>query len=212
MEYSIERDAAFCFVCSLFDDTPAKEKADASWKTIGIRKWHKRKGVCKSKHGKLAQHFPSQSYNASLGAYYHFLKKTKRIDIQLDKAKRAAQIQEAQVLEYNRQIILILLDVAKTLARQALPFRGDNNEGGNFYQVVLLLSRHVPNVKQWLSAKRLKPYHVTYLSPQSQNEFITLLEKELQGKVIEKVKRAGMYSVMAIPLQTKSIRTDYQLS
>ena len=59
---------------------------------------------------------------------------------------------------------------------------------------------------------KIWPYHVTYLSPQSQNEFATLLEKELRGKVIEEVKRAGMYSVMTIPLQTKSIRTDYQLS
>ena len=43
----------------------------------------------------------------------------------------------------------------------------------------------------------MKPYHVTYLSPQSQNEFITLLEKELRGKVIEEIKHAGMFSVMA---------------
>ncbi len=89
------------------------------------------------------------------------------------------------------------MEVAKTLAQQALPFRGDSNEDGNFYQVVLLLSRHVPNLKRWLSDKRLNPYHITYLSPQSQNEFITLLEKELRGKVIEEVKRAGMFSVMA---------------
>ena len=197
LEYSIERDAVFCFVCSLFDDTPSKEKADPSWKTAGIRKWHKMKSVGKNKQGKLAQHFSSQSHKASLGAYCHFLQKTKHIDIQLDKAKRAAQIQEAQDLEYNRKIILILLDIAKTLARQALPFRGDSNEDGNFYQVVLLLSRHVPNLKRWLSDRRLKPYHVTYLSPQSQNEFITLLEKELRGKVIEEVKHAGMFSVMA---------------
>ena len=197
LEYSVEKDAVFCFVCSLFDDTPSKEKADPSWKTTGIRKWHKMKSVGKSKQGKLVQHFSSQSHKASLGAYCHFLQKTKHIDIQLDKAKRAAQIQEAQDLEYNRQIIFILLDVAKTLARQALPFRGDSNEDGNFYQVVLLLSRHVPNLKRWLSDKRLNPYHVTYLSPQSQNEFITLLEKELRGKVIEEVKRAGMFSVMA---------------
>ena len=63
--------------------------------------------------------------------------------------------------------------------------------------MVLLLSRHVPNLKRWLSDERLKPYHVTYLSPQSQNEFITLLEKALRGKVIEEVKYAGMFSVMA---------------
>ncbi|CAB3992391.1 zinc finger MYM-type 1-like [Paramuricea clavata] len=128
LEYSVEKDAVFCFVCSLFDDTPSKEKADPSWKTTGVRKWHKMKSVGKSKQGKLVQHFSSQSHKASLGAYCHFLQRTKHIDIQLDKEKKAAQIQEAQDLEYNRQIILILLDIAKTLARQALPFRSDSNE------------------------------------------------------------------------------------
>ena len=127
----------------------------------------------------------------------HFLKKTKHIDIQLDKAKRAAQIQEAEDLEYNRQIILILLDIAKTLVGKLFPSEVTTTiEHCNFYQVVLLLSRHVPNLKRWLSDKSLKPYHVTYLSPQSQNQFITLLEKEQRGKVIE-VKRAAMFSVMA---------------
>ncbi len=49
LEYSVEKDAVFCFVCSLFDDKPSKEKADSSWKTTGIRKWHKMKSVGKSK-------------------------------------------------------------------------------------------------------------------------------------------------------------------
>ena len=120
LAYSVEKDAVFCFVCSLFNDTPSKEKADPSWKTTGVRKWHKMKSVGKSKQRKLVQHFSSQSHKASLGAYYHFLQRTKHIDIQLDKEKRAAQVQEAQDLEYNRQIILILLDIAKTLAHQAL--------------------------------------------------------------------------------------------
>ena len=56
---------------------------------------------------------------------------------------------------------------------------------------------HVPSLNRWLTDKRMNPYHVTYLSPQSQNEFITLLEKELRGKVVEEVKSAGLFSVMA---------------
>ena len=43
----------------------------------------------------------------------------------------------------------------------------------------------------------MNPYHATYLSPQSQNEFITLLETEVRGKVVEEVKSAGLFSVMA---------------
>ena len=77
------------------------------------------------------------------------------MDIQLDKAKRAAQIQEPEDLENNRKVIHILLDIARTLARQALAFRGDMEEDGNFYQLVLLVSRHVPSLKRWLTDKRM---------------------------------------------------------
>lgn len=197
LEYSIKKDAVFCFVCSLFHDAPSKEKADPSWISTGVRKWHKMKSVGKNKQGKLAQHFSSQSHKASLAEYCHYLKKTKHVDIQLDKAKRAAQIQEAEDLECNRKVIHILLDIARTLARQALPFRGDSNEEGNFYQLVLLVSRHVSSLRRWITDKRMNPYHATYLSPQSQNEFIALLEAELREKVVEEVKSAGMFSVMA---------------
>ena len=197
LEYSTKKDAVFCFVCSLFHDTPSKEKGDPSWISTGVRKWHKMKSVGKNKQGKLAQHFSSQSHKASLAAYCHFLQKTKHVDIQLDKAKRAAQIQEAEDLECNRKVIHILLDIARTLARQALPFRGDSNEDGNFYQLVLLVNRHVPSLQRWITDKRMNPYHATYLSPQSQNEFITLLETEVRGKVVEEVKSAGLFSVMA---------------
>ena len=117
------------------------------------------------------------------------------MDIQLDKAKRAAQIQEAEDLECNRKVIHILLDIARTLARQALPFRGDSNEEGNFYQLVLLVSRHVSSLRRWITDKRMNPYHATYLSPQSQDEFIALLEAELREKVVEEVKSGGMFSV-----------------
>jgi hypothetical protein len=39
----------------------------------------------------------------------------------------------------------MLFDIARTLARQGLAFRGVGNEnGGNFMQLVKLLSRHNP--------------------------------------------------------------------
>jgi hypothetical protein len=43
----------------------------------------------------------------------------------------------------------------------------------------------------------LRPYHVTYLSAESQNEFIQLIGNQIQQRVIEDIKDAGMYSVMA---------------
>ena len=83
-----------------------------------------------------------------------------------------AQLQEAEDIAFNRDVVCTLLDVTKTLARQALPFRGSDEKDGNVYQIVRLVSRHVSILKRWLlkSDKRMNWYHVTYLSPQSQNE------------------------------------------
>ena len=43
----------------------------------------------------------------------------------------------------------------------------------------------------------MRPYHVTYLSAQSQNEFIELIGREVQQRIVQEIKDAGMYSVMA---------------
>ena len=42
----------------------------------------------------------------------------------------------------------------------------------------------------------MRPYHVTYLSAQSQNEFIELIGREVQQRIVQETKDAGMYSVM----------------
>ncbi|CAB3993563.1 zinc finger MYM-type 1-like [Paramuricea clavata] len=43
----------------------------------------------------------------------------------------------------------------------------------------------------------MRPYHVTYLNAQSQNEFIELIGHEVQRRIVQEIKDAGMYSVMA---------------
>ena len=43
----------------------------------------------------------------------------------------------------------------------------------------------------------MRPYHVTYLSPQAQNEFIALIDNQVQQRIIQDVKDAGMHSIMA---------------
>ncbi|CAB4042231.1 zinc finger MYM-type 1-like, partial, partial [Paramuricea clavata] len=110
LEYSIKKEAVFCFVCSLFHDAPSKEKADTSWISMGVRKWHKMKSVGKNKQGKLAQHFSSHS--------------------------GATAMKKATFISWS-------------------------------------------------------------YCPQSQNEFIALIKAELREKVVEEVKSAGMFSVMA---------------
>ena len=105
----------------------------------------------------------------------------------------------------------MLLDVARTLGRQVIAFRGRSTEpsqptgkqgenreiDGNFNQIIQLLSRHCPNLKRWLDEVHLRPYHVTYMSHDSQNEMIDILANNIRGKVKEEVNQSKMYSVMA---------------
>ena len=66
----------------------------------------------------------------------------------------------------------ILLDIARTLGRQQLAFRGTNDDADeNFLQITKLAARHNSD---------LKSYSVKYLSATSQNEFINILAEDVQ--------------------------------
>ncbi|KAL4083558.1 hypothetical protein QTP88_028874 [Uroleucon formosanum] len=198
LEYSIEKDSAYCFVCFLFPNGPDREFSDNAWVTEGVRVWHKMKSRGKNKPGKLSEHFSCSAHKAALRDYCNFMKTSCHIDVLFDQANREKSIQIQHKREYNKQVIKILMDTTRTLARQGLAFRGDGDDkNGNFIQIVELLSRHCNVIKTWLDNKSMRPYHVTYLGSRSQNEFIELLSSETRNRVIEEVKNAEIYSVLA---------------
>ena len=86
----------------------------------------------KDDKGKLAQHFCFASREVALLELAHFANNISHIDVMLDQQLRAAKIQEEEHNICNQQVIKILLDVAKTLARQQLAFRGHDESDGNF--------------------------------------------------------------------------------
>jgi len=43
----------------------------------------------------------------------------------------------------------------------------------------------------------MRPYHVTYLGPHSQNEFIDILAGETKKFIVQEVQKANIFSVMA---------------
>lgn len=79
--------------------------------------------------------------------------------------------------------VKVLIDVARTLAKQSIAFRGsDRDDDGNFLQIARLVARHNKNFQLWLDDAKMCPYPTTYLSPSSQNEFIQLLSEEVREK------------------------------
>jgi len=198
LEYSIIKDAAFCYVCSLFPCGAGREKSENNWTVIGVKNWRKMKGNGKNNVGKLKKHFSSETHKAALYEFCHFMNKNNHIDIMLDKNKRQQIIQEERDHAFHTEVICILLDVAKTLGRQSLAFRGHaNDENGNFKQIIYLISRHCPLLKEWLDSSRFRPYHTNYMSPKSQNEFINILGSSIKSNISKKVNDARQFAVMA---------------
>lgn len=194
LEYSIVKDAAFCFVCSLFHQS----EEEAAWCTRGVRLWHKFKSVGQTKLGKLSQHFSSESHKKNMTFYYNFFKKSGHIDIFLDKEARRSIIKKEIDNMRNNAAVKVLIDVARTLAKQNIAFRGsDQDDDGNFVQIAKLVARHNKNFQIWLDNSKMRPYRATYLSPSSQNEFIHLLSEEVREKILIKISEAQAFSVLA---------------
>ena len=149
------------------------------------------------KKGKLQQHFSSDSHKAALNDLAHFACDMKNVDVLLDKKLCEVRIHEENN-QRNQEAIKILLDIARTLAKQQLAFRGhDEKHGGNFIEIANLVARHNSRLHSWLSDENMKLYAVKYLSPSSQNEFIDILAEDVKSRIVKDVVSAEIYSVMA---------------
>ena len=197
LEFSQKSEKAHCFVCFLFPFGPGRDKNESAW-VDGIQSWHKIKIVEANQQGKLLKHFSCESHKAALSDFAHFAIESCHIDVQLSNQMKDRLIQEKADEVKNREIMTIFFDVARTLSRQLLSFRGSgNDENGNFVQLINLMSRHCPTLKEWLESKRMKPYSTKYISAGSQNELVHLIAEDVRNRIKEEIAVAGIYSVSA---------------
>lgn len=68
------------------------------------------------KPGKLEQPFNCQSHKAALSDYCNFMKNSNHIDIILNKSRRSDLIKLEK--EFNKEIVVILFNIARKLSRQ----------------------------------------------------------------------------------------------
>lgn len=198
LEYSTIKDSVFCFVCCLFPKGTGREKGEISWVEGGVKGWGKMKSAGKNKLGKLQQHFSSMAHKAALSDYCNFLITERHIDVLLDKNKRNALIEQEKIHSQNKKVLWILMDTIRTLGILGLGFRkSDSTSEGNFGQIINLISRHSSVVKKWFDDRKLRPYHVTYMSGESQNEMISLIGSEVRSLIIADIKECLFFSIMA---------------
>ncbi|CAF1161390.1 unnamed protein product, partial [Rotaria magnacalcarata] len=198
IEYSIITDSIYCFCCRLFGSGPGTERLKNGWTSSGMKTWNKMKASQGAgKRGKIYVHIESEVHKSSLQRYLIFKERKNNVDYMLNKNLQQQEQQQIEQQKSNQQIIEMLIDCVRYLARQGLACRGQEDQDGNFYQLVHLLSRHNSVLEDWIKNINNRPYKVTYMSKDSQNEFIQLLGDCVQHKNLCEIKEASYYSIMA---------------
>ena len=197
LENSLEKDAAFCFVCSLFPENFVRSCSNQECVSEGVRQWHKMKSRGAKDRRKLITHFSSEAHRAALSDFCHFNNEGTHVDILLDKSIREKKIAEEREKEYHRKVIEILVDVTKSLGRQGFAFRGhdsfEKEIDGNFMQVVHLISRHCHIMKKWLDE-------------------IDLLGSQTRGAILKEIEEADFLSVMGDTTPDSSHKDRFAIS
>jgi len=174
LEYSVEKDAAFCFVCYLFKHKTNSSGGDA-FVSGGFRNWHMKKRITKHCGSKTSFH------KMALERYISFITPKKAID---DKFSR---INDKDKTEYMARLSYSI-QAAKYLLRQGLASRGhDESESslnkGNFLELIDMLAENFEEVAKVVLKNAPKNCQLT--APQIQREIANCCAKETTKLLME---------------------------
>ena len=191
MVYSPSKEALFCFCCRLFSTGLSSFSADE-----GFRNWWKL-------NPKVYEHEASTSHAQSFLNW-------KELEIRLAEGRVIDKVEQELIEKETkkwREILARLLDVVRFLAKQNLALRGHredihNDEGGqenrgNFLELVHLLAKYDPVLREHLVTVKLgKKIATSYLSPEVQNEFVSILAEQVRKKIIDQVKESKYFCII----------------
>ncbi|XP_040275768.1 zinc finger MYM-type protein 1-like [Bufo bufo] len=191
MVYSPVSGNLYCFCCRLFTSCTT----DTTSKFVtGFQKWWKLSP-------KVYNHETSEEHLYCLEKW-----KTLAAGLRLHETIDAQTISTMETEKKKwRDILHRLLDITLFLAKQNLAFRGHKEDEsslnkGNFLEMVEMLSKYDPVLKEHLI--KLKQHickvnmSVSYLSPQTQNEFISVLANHVKAKIVTDIKSAKYFGIM----------------
>jgi len=190
LEYSVERDAVFCFNCRMFPSSAS----EPTFIHEGFNNW-KDVGDSLGKHAKSNSHVDASARRL---AWMQSTASGKPVAVQIDSHAKV-------IVEQNRSAVSSLAKVAIVCARQDIALRGthetfsDNDETqaianrGNFLELVNLIKSESSNVKSNLD--RL-PKNANYCSKDSQNDLLDSAASVIKNRIVEEVQRSGMFAVI----------------
>ncbi|XP_048344871.1 uncharacterized protein LOC125428571 isoform X2 [Sphaerodactylus townsendi] len=188
--YSPSKGTAFCFCCLLF----SRSDVQSAWeRESGFDQWKRNNMVILHENGSNHRECFTQ---------------WKLMERNLAKSRGMIDTDLQTEVEKERQkwrdIFSRVLDCVKTLAIQNLPNRGHResfqldyeSNVGDFLELVKLLTRRDPVMKQHLANIQSDLGAVSYLSPGIQNEFIHLMASAVRQNILRKIRSAKYYGIM----------------
>ncbi|KAL5859770.1 hypothetical protein ACOSQ4_001066 [Xanthoceras sorbifolium] len=179
LEYSIEKDRAFCFPCYLFDNVSSKH---STFTIDGFHSWKRIK--CGTKCPFVQHEGVHNSQHSFAIQNWYTLKDSSR---HIDKVMNTVSQQE--ILQ-NRLRLKTSLETVKWLAMQGCAFRGNDESinstnRGNFIEML----KYAGRVNEEIAGIILQnsPQNAKYTSPRIQKELLNILANEVRAKIREEV-------------------------
>lgn len=200
LEYSVSKDAAYCFPCRAFDITGSNEPTFVS---KGFTSWKK----ALNKDGGFYKH---ETSNKHLNAMKSWHEKIQRVNNNTDVTEILCNTTLAKRRFYMQNII----DVLKFLIQNEVAIRGswdmeNHREDGIFRN---LFEFQMERCEELRKCHESMPRNATYLSPDIQNELIAVMYKLTQELNVREIKAADVPAYSALVDGTKDRRFNECIS
>ena len=201
LEYSVQKDAAFCYPCRFFATTT--RSADTFTRT-GFRDWKHATG----QSGMLLKHDLSCSHKHSMLSWCEYTNNTKKGTTIADRLDSTRQLE----IERNRHYVKTIAEILLLCGRQDLALRGhhesqSSSNRGNFLEILKIVAKHDKIVEDKMVSG---PRNATYTSAGIQNSILKILGDIVRNIVCNGVIEAGMFSLLVD--ETKDLSKKEQVS
>ena len=200
LEYSIQRDAGYCYSCHLFG-SGLGSKCEKSFTLVGFKDWKHATG----KGGVLSKHNSSYAHRNSVISWKQYKINSYRKTSISDRLEISRTEQVAQNRHYFRTLAeIILLCIHQEIALRSHREGEESRNRGNFLNLIAI---HDPVINE-----RLKngPKNAKYTSPDIQNTLINVMGRMVQESICSSVCKAGTYTILAD--ETKDCSKKEQLA
>ncbi|XP_050289230.1 uncharacterized protein LOC126727556 [Quercus robur] len=199
LEYSIDKDAVFCFYCYLFGQDVGKQGGGDTFVTKGFKLWNQK--------DKLNSHVGGVN-----SAHYQAVKKgndllNEKQHIQSVFVKQSNQ----DKIDYRIQLNAIV-DCIRFLLCRGLAFRGhdesqDSSDKGNFLELVQFLGDHNESINEVLQ-KASKNCKLTH--PDIQKDIVNAIARETSKAIIKDLDN-GFFSILVDESRDISVKEQMAL-